>query len=175
MGDQFLPASIREFRKYQSLGEKTMEQLPDEALFWQVNEASNAISTIVKHLSGNMISRWTDIFHADGEKPWRNRDEEFVHDISSREALMIIWKSGWDKLYETLGALTESDLDRIIYIRNEAHTVTEAIVRQISHYSSHIGQIQFIGKMYLNDQWRSLSIPKNASDAFNKEKFSNRY
>lgn len=168
MSVHFLDGAIREFRKYQQLGEQTMAQLPVEGLFWHYNQESNSIAIIVKHMSGNMLSRWTDIFSSDGEKPWRQRDEEFINDIASRDLLMAVWEKGWDKLYETLESLNETDLSRVIYIRNEGHTVTEAIIRQLAHYASHVGQIQFIGKMYLNDKWKSLSIPRNASDDFNK-------
>lgn len=171
MSVHFLHGAIREFRKYQQLGEQTMAQLPGEGLFWQYNQESNSIAIIVKHMSGNMLSRWTDIFSSDGEKPWRQRDEEFINDIASLDLLMAVWEKGWEKLFETLESLKETDLDRIIYIRNEGHTVTEAVIRQLAHYASHVGQIQFIGKMYLNDKWKSLSIPRNASDDFNKGMF----
>ena len=172
MSESFLPSVVKEFVRYKELGEKAMAQLPDDKLFWQYNEESNSIATIVKHLSGNMLSRWTDIFNTDGEKEWRNRDAEFVNDISTREELMGIWKKGWDKVFETIRELKPTDLERVIYIRGEAHTVTEAILRQLAHYPHHVGQILFIGKMVLNKDWHSLSIPKNKSAAFNEEKFS---
>ena len=172
MSESFLPAVTKEFIRYKELGEKAMLQLPDEKLFWQYNEESNSIATIIKHLSGNMLSRWTDIFNSDGEKEWRMRDEEFVNDIANREDLMKIWSKGWEKLFETINSLTPMDLERIIYIRGEAHTLTEAILRQVAHYPHHVGQIIFIGKMVLNQHWQSLSIPKNSSAAFNAKTFS---
>jgi Protein of unknown function (DUF1572) len=172
MNSSYLSSVAAQFSMYRSLGEKTIAQLQDEMLFWQYNSESNSIATIVKHMAGNMLSRWTDIFNTDGEKEWRNRDAEFLNDLNSRDELMALWNSGWDRLFETLNSLQESDLEKIIYIRNEAHTVMEAINRQLAHYSSHIGQIIYIGKMVCNEEWKSLSIPRNRSDEFNQEKFS---
>jgi hypothetical protein len=170
--NNFLSSALKQFRYYKTLGEKTMEQLPDEALFWQHDPVSNSISTIIKHLAGNMISRWTDFLNSDGEKPNRNREAEFENDIGTREELMKIWKQGWDSLFIALEPLQEKDLDRTIYIRSEPHSVTEAIHRQLAHYPYHVGQIVFIGKMLSGDSWKSLSIPKGQSEQFNHEKFS---
>jgi hypothetical protein len=172
MNSSYLSSVISQFSLYRTLGEKAMGQMKDEMLFWQFNPESNSIATIVKHLVGNMLSRWTDIFNTDGEKEWRNRDAEFLNDIDSRDELMALWSSGWDQLFETLNSLQESDLEKTIYIRNEAHTVMHAINRQLAHYSSHVGQIIYIGKMVCNEEWKSLSIPRNRSDEFNQEKFS---
>ena len=172
MSASFLPGVIKEFMRYKELGEKAMSQLPESKLFWQYNEESNSIATIVKHMSGNMLSRWTDIFNSDGEKEWRMRDQEFVNDIATRDDLMKIWNKGWDKVFETINSLNDEDLERIIYIRGEAHTVTEAILRQVAHYPHHVGQILFIGKMILNQEWHSLSIPRNKSAEFNVKTFS---
>ena len=172
MPESFLAGAIKEFSRYKELGEKAISQMPDDKLFWLYNEESNSVATIVKHLTGNMISRWTDIFDTDGEKEWRMRDEEFVNDLETRDEVLKIWNKGWEKLFETLNSLTQMDLEKTIYIRGEAHTVTEAILRQLAHYPYHVGQILFIGKMALNTEWHSLSIPKNKSGDFNAAKFS---
>jgi hypothetical protein len=154
------------------LGEKTFVQLADEQLFWQYNQESNSIATIVKHLWGNMLSRWTDFLTSDGEKEWRNRDAEFDNDLTSREELLSKWNEGWQCVLDALNALTEADLQKDIFIRNQAHTVVEAINRQLAHYPYHVGQIVFIGKMACNDKWTSLSIAKGNSKEFNADKFS---
>lgn len=172
MDSNYLDSAKKQFEYYKSLGEKTFAQIDDEKLFWQYNEESNSIAMIVKHLSGNMLSRWTDFLTTDGEKDWRDRDAEFVNDIPSKALLLEFWKKGWDCLFLVLDTLTENDLDKIIYIRNQGHTVTEAINRQLAHYPYHIGQIAFIGKMIQDEEWKSLSIPKGNSKSYNDEKFS---
>ena len=123
-------------------------------------------------MHGNMLSRWTDIFTTDGEKEWRNRDVEFETDGTTAELVLQQWEQGWDCLFKTMNSLTEMDLERIIYIRAEPHTVLEAINRQLAHYPYHVGQLVFIGKMLMNDKWKSLSIPKNTSSTYNREVFS---
>lgn len=154
------------------LGEKTFAQVSDEALFWQYNAESNSIATIVKHLWGNMMSRWTDFLTTDGEKDWRDREAEFVNDVTDREALLAKWNEGWQCFFSALDSLADQDLDKVIYIRNMGHTVLEAINRQLAHYPYHVGQIVFIGKMVQDEAWVSLSIPKGNSVAYNAEKFS---
>lgn len=172
MNNDYLDSVRKQFEYYKMLGEKTFAQLPDEKLFWQCNPESNSIATIVKHLWGNMLSRWTDFLTTDGEKEWRNRDAEFENDIVTRQELSEKWNAGWDCLFNALNALTTDDLGKEIYIRNQGHTVMEAINRQLAHYPYHIGQIVFIGKMVCDDHWRSLSIPKGDSKKYNKSKFS---
>jgi Protein of unknown function (DUF1572) len=172
MNTTYLSSAVAQFNAYRSLGEKAMAQMQNEMLFWQYNPESNSVAIIVKHLAGNMLSRWTDIFNTDGEKEWRNRDAEFVNDVSSREDLMAVWEKGWNCLFDALNSLQESDLQKIIYIRNEPHIVMDAINRQLTHYASHIGQIVYIGKMVNNEKWNSLSIPRNRSADFNNEMFS---
>jgi hypothetical protein len=167
----YLQSVIKQFEYYKMLGEKTFAQVPEEGLFWQYNEESNSIAIIVKHLWGNMLSRWTDFLTTDGEKEWRNRDAEFKSDIISKEEMMHKWNEGWSVLFNTLQALKEEDLDTIIYIRNQGHTVMEAINRQLAHYPYHIGQIVFIGKMVVKN-WQSLSIPRGTSGQYNQQKFS---
>ncbi|MBX2953616.1 MAG: DUF1572 domain-containing protein [Leadbetterella sp.] len=171
MNINYLESVIKQFEYYKMLGEKTFAQVSDEKLFWQYNEDSNSIAVIVKHLSGNMLSRWMDFLTTDGEKEWRNRDDEFENDIATKAELLQKWNEGWKVFLDTLKSLKEEDLQKIIYIRNQGHTVMEAINRQLAHYPYHIGQIVFIGKMGA-DKWVSLSIPKGNSKAFNDDKFS---
>lgn len=171
MVDNTLTGLIRQFEYYKLLGEKALAQIPDKKLSWQYNEACNSVATIVKHLWGNMLSRWTDFLTTDGEKAWRDRDAEFENDIFSRQELLQRWNEGWNVLLGTLNNLTEEDLDKTIYIRHQGHTVREAINRQLAHYPYHIGQIVMLGKMLATD-WVSLSIPKGASGQFNQDKFS---
>lgn len=169
---QYLESAKKEFEYYKSLGEKTFSQLTNEQLFYQISSESNSIATIVKHLWGNMLSRWTDFLTTDGEKEWRKRDAEFENDISTRQALLEKWEEGWTCLFNALDSIKDPDLSKVIYIRNQGHTIVEAINRQLSHYSYHIGQIVFIGKMLTDKNWQSLSIPKRASSEYNQDKFS---
>jgi hypothetical protein len=173
MTNEYLNSCKKQFEQYKMLGEKTFSQLTDEQLFWKYNEESNSIATIVKHLWGNMLSRWTDFLTTDGEKEWRKRDAEFENDITTREELLQKWEEGWQCLFSALNALTVENLKKKVLIRGEEHTVMEAINRQLTHYSYHIGQIVFIGKMVLDENWKSLSIPKGASKTFNDKMFSN--
>lgn len=157
----------RLFRQYKDLGEKAMAQVNDEQLHWKYEKDSNSISIIVKHMSGNMLSRWTDFLTADGEKKWRNRDAEFEDTIRTKEDLLKTWEKGWQCLFAAVDSLDAKDLDKTIFIRNEPHSVLEAINRQIAHYSYHIGQIVYIAKMVNPGHWESLSIPKGKSEEFN--------
>jgi Protein of unknown function (DUF1572) len=172
MHKAYLESVKKQFAYYKLLGDKTMAQVPVEKLHWQYNEESNSIATIVKHLNGNMMSRWTDFFTSDGEKEWRQRDGEFENDINRKEIILEIWNEGWECLFKALTSLRKQDLSKIIYIRNEGHTVTEAINRQLAHYPYHVGQIVFLGKMICGDKWISLSIPKNNSKTYNAIKFA---
>lgn len=172
MKADFLKSAKRQFEYYKLLGEKTFEQVNDEQLFHKVNEESNSIAVIVQHLWGNMMSRWTDFLNSDGEKEWRKRDEEFEEKLRTRADMLARWKEGWDCLFSALNSLAEDDLHKIVYIRNEGHTAMEAINRQLAHYPYHIGQIVFIGKMMRNENWKSLSIPRNKSGDYNAGKFS---
>jgi hypothetical protein len=172
MNTSYLTSAIKQFTYYKMLGERAMAQVPEEALFWQYNAVSNRISDIVNHLVGNMQSRFTDFLTTDGEKPWRNRDAEFEARFSSRADIMAHWENGWSQLLTTLQNLRDDQLDTIVYIRNDGHTVMEAINRQLAHYPYHIGQIVYIAKMAVNENWESLSIPKNRSNDYNSRKFS---
>ncbi|HRW98674.1 MAG TPA: DUF1572 family protein [Cyclobacteriaceae bacterium] len=168
----FLESTIKLFAYYKSLGERTFDQLSTEEVLWKPNEASNSIGLIVHHLSGNMLSRWTDFLTTDGEKPWRDREAEFAQAYSSKEEMLVAWQKGWDCLLNALNSLKPEDLSRIVYIRNEGQTVVEVIHRQLAHYSSHVGQIMYIGKQLKGESWKSLSIPKGASSEFNAAKFA---
>ncbi len=170
--NSYLESVNKQFLYYKTLSEKAMDQLEAEQLFVSINEDTNSIATIVKHLSGNMISRWTDFLNSDGEKIWRNRDAEFVDTIKTKEELLDVWNKGWDCFLRVLNGLEAKQLSQIVHIRNEGHTVIEAINRQLAHYSYHIGQIVFSAKMLKNSEWTSLSIPKNKSKNYNSEKFS---
>ncbi|MCL7753443.1 DUF1572 family protein [Polaribacter sp. Z022] len=170
--NSYLESIRKQFEYYKILGDKTFEQITEDKLFWKANEESNSIAMIVKHLNGNMLSRWTDFLNSDGEKTWRKRDEEFDNDIKTKKELLSKWNEGWDCLFNAIIPLTENDLEKEVYIRNMGHSVVEAINRQIAHYSYHVGQIVFIGKIIQNENWNSLSIPKGESKKYNKEKFS---
>lgn len=167
----YLESVIHQFNYYKSIGERTIAQLTDEQLFWQYNEESNCVAMIVQHLSGNMLSRFTDFLTSDGEKEWRNRDTEFQASVNSRDALLAKWNEGWQCLFDAISPLTGQDLDKIVKIRTEEHTVAEAINRQLAHYPYHIGQIVYIGKMLTGDNWNSLTIPRGKSGAFNDKMF----
>ncbi|KIO52675.1 DUF1572 family protein [Flavobacterium hibernum] len=168
----YLESVKKQFLYYKMLGEKAIHQLEPEQLFVSLNEDTNSIATIIKHISGNMLSRWTDFLTSDGEKEWRNRDAEFENDLKSKEEVLIVWNKGWDCFENTLNDLKPEQLSDIIYIRNEGHTVIEAINRQLAHYPYHIGQIVFYAKQLKNSSWDSLSIPRNKSGNYNAEKFA---
>ena len=170
--ESYLNSVKKQFEYYKMLGEKAMEQLEENQLSWQYNDESNSIAVIVNHITGNMLSRFTDFLTTDGEKPWRNRDAEFNNPFNSKEELMNRWKQGWECLIQVLEQLTEADMERVVYIRNDGHSVVEAINRQLAHYPYHIGQMVFIAKMIKNDQWQTLSIARNKSTDYNSRKFS---
>ncbi len=172
MTNDYLTSVKKQFEYYKSLGEKTFSQLTDDQLFWRYSPESNSIATIVKHLWGNMLSRWTDFLTTDGEKEWRDREAEFDNDIQSREEMMQKWNEGWACFFAALDVVNADNLGTLIYIRNQGQTVLEAINRQLAHYPYHIGQIVFIGKMVKNKDWTSLSIPRGESKQFNAGKFA---
>jgi len=165
-----IESAIKRFEYYKELGEKTFSQLNEDDLFWTYNEESNSIATIVAHLTGNMLSRWTDFLSSDGEKSWRNRDDEFEKMLNSKEEILSRWQEGWTCLFTALRNLTTADLDTKVYIRSEKHSISDAIQRQLAHYPYHIGQIVFIGKMRTNMNWKSLFIPKGTSELYNLQK-----
>lgn len=172
MQENYLKSIIKQFEYYKSVGEKTFAQLDETDLFWQYNDASNSISIIVNHLWGNMKSRWTDFLSSDGEKDWRDRDLEFEAIIKTKAELISKWNEGWDCLFDALNSINQDNFNTKVYIRNQEHSIIEAINRQLAHYAYHIGQIAFIGRMIKGNEWRSLTIPKGESKIFNQNKFA---
>lgn len=172
MEENYLTSVRKQFEYYKLLGDRSFDQLSDEALFWQFNAESNSIAVIVKHLWGNMLSRWTNFLEEDGEKEWRNREGEFEADIASREEMLAKWEEGWTCLFGALDSVNVENFEQTIYIRNMGHTIVEAINRQLAHYAYHIGQIVYLGRMLKGAEWRSLSIPKGGSNAYNEGKFA---
>jgi uncharacterized damage-inducible protein DinB len=170
--ENFLDSSIKLFRYYKKLGEGAIAQLGDEDINARPNEASNSIALIVHHLSGNMLSRWTDFLTTDGEKTWRNREAEFEKGYKDKDAMLAAWEMGWACLFQAVESLKPQDLSKVIYIRNEGQTVQEAIQRQLAHYPHHVGQIIYQAKAIKANSFKSLSIPKGNSTAFNADKFS---
>jgi Protein of unknown function (DUF1572) len=160
----YLEDSLAIFRNYKKLGERAMEQVTDQQLVIAIDEEANSIAIIVKHMAGNMRSRWTDFLTTDGEKPDRNRDSEFIDPPATRTALMEVWENGWSHVFRALEPLSDADLTRTITIRGEPHSVMQAINRQIAHYAHHVGQIVLLAKHFAHDRWESLSIPRNRSE-----------
>src|ERR1700744_5085231 len=165
----YLEDCLALFRQYKGLAERAMEQATDEQLLTTLDPESNSIAMIVKHLAGNMRSRWTDFLTTDGEKPDRRRDTEFIDPPPTRRALLDAWEDGWKRLFETLESLSEEDLKRTITIRGEAHSLMQAVNRQVAHYGLHVGQIVLLAKHFAGDRWKSLSIPKARSSEFNRQ------
>lgn len=166
----FLPGTIKLFVHYKNLVEKTFAQVSD-AQFFQQQGAENSMAVLVQHIAGNMKSRFTDFLTTDGEKPWRNRDGEFEDPTRTRSELMQQWDESWKILLNLLQNLSEEDLGQTVYIRNEGHSVPDAILRQLAHYSYHVGQIVHAAKLLSGDHWQALSIAKGQSEAYNAGKF----
>lgn len=164
----YLEDSLSLFRYYKNLAERAIGQVPDEHLLTVLDEEMNSIATIVKHLSGSIRSRWTDFLTSDGEKPDRNRDMEFVEPPSNRAALLSIWEDAWKRLFTTVESLSAEDLPRTITIRGEAHSVLQAINRQLTHCTYHCGQIVLLAKHFQGKQWQSLTVPRGKSEDFNR-------
>lgn len=160
-----------EFERYKGYGDSVLNQLSEEQLFWRPSETDNSIAIIINHLAGNMRSRWTNFLTEDGEKSWRNRDEEFENPPQTKKELLLLWEKGWNVLFEALNEINDSNFATLIKIRNQDHTITEAVNRQLAHYASHVGQIVFLGKMIKKEDWISLTIPKGRSKAFNQKMF----
>ncbi|MFJ7953498.1 DUF1572 family protein [Lysinibacillus sp. NPDC096418] len=166
IGQIYLGVIQERFQAIKELGDRTFAQLAHDQLHWSYNEDSNSIAVIIKHMSGNMVSRWTDFLTTDGEKPTRNRDDEFFDSFTLKEELIAVWEKGWQVFIDTLRGLTEEDLLKVVKIRGAQHTVIEAIERQVAHYAMHVGQIVYIGKQLKGEEWETLSIPKGQSNAF---------
>ena len=168
IGKEYLTTVIRRFKYYKDLADKTFEQLKDEDFHYQPNEESNSIAIIIQHTYGNMLSRWTNFLTEDGEKEWRQRDDEFEIHSYSKQQLLDLWEKGWACTFNTIESLQEDDLLKTIHIRKEPLTAIDAINRQLAHYPYHIGQIIYIGKMIKDKDWKNLSIPKNKSQQYNQ-------
>lgn len=167
LATEFLSSAVKRLLYYKELGDKTLAMLETKDCHYAPNEESNSIAVIIQHMSGNMISRWTDFLTTDGEKEWRKRDEEFEIKALSKEQLIELWEKGWACCISALKDLKEDDLIKTIYIRGEGLIVMDAINRQQAHYPYHVGQIVYIAKMIMGHRWESLSIPRNRSEAFN--------
>jgi hypothetical protein len=165
----YLEDSIELMRYYKKMAERAMDQVTDEQLYEALDGEANSIAVVVKHMAGNMRSRWTDFLTSDGEKPDRNRDSEFVDPPATRADLLQIWEDGWARVFAALEPLSDADLGRTITIRGEAHSVMQAINRQSGHYTNHIGQIVLLAKHFARDRWQSLSVPRNKSGEFNQK------
>lgn len=171
LGEIYLTSAIKRMLTYKELAEKTFEQLEDKDLYFQPNAESNSIAMIIQHISGNMLSRFTNFLTEDGEKSWRNRDKEFNvdPDLGTREQLLGYWEKGWACVLNAMQSLTSEDLLKPITIRGEQLSAIDAINRQLAHYPHHVGQIIYAGKLIKNDSWQTLSIPKGKSEQFNRE------
>lgn len=167
-----LESITHQFQYYKTLGEKAMDQLEPAQWLQQPNEDSNSIAMLVQHLSGNMLSRWTDFRTTDGEKEWRERDLEFEAVLNTPDAVRKAWDQGWACFLDALKSILPEELGNIIYIRNEGHTILDALLRQLAHYPYHIGQMIFLAKVLKQGPWQSLSIPRNNSTQYNSEKFA---
>jgi hypothetical protein len=165
----YLEDALSLFACYKKLAERAIDQVTDECLFAPIDREANSIAIIVKHLAGNMCSRWTDFLTSDGEKPTRDRDSEFEDPPATRAELLALWESGWACLFSALQSLTDADLTRKITIRGEAHSVMQAVNRQLAHYPHHIGQIVLLAKHFAGENWHSLSIPRRSSAEFNRK------
>ncbi|MDR2221219.1 MAG: DUF1572 domain-containing protein [Flavobacteriaceae bacterium] len=170
---QELKGIRKQFEYYRQMVDKTVLILSQDELNLKINEEGNSIAMIMRHITGNLLSRFTNFFTEDGEKPWRNRDDEFADGLYDRHVLISNWDKAWNVLFSTIDNITEENINENIKIRNQDHTVAEAIYRQLAHYPYHIGQIVFIGKVIRDKEWQSLSIPKNKSNEYNQTKFEN--
>ncbi|MGH1051134.1 DUF1572 family protein [Bacillus cytotoxicus] len=166
IGKGYLECAIQNFKAMQKQGDQTLSQLSYEQISWKPHEEANSIAIIIKHLHGNMRSRWTDFLTTDGEKLERNRDGEFEGGDASKAEALIAWKVGWEYVFQALQLLTPQDLLKVVHIRGEAHSVMQAIERQIVHYSSHIGQMIYVGKLLKEKEWECLSIPKKQPNRY---------
>lgn len=170
----FIQSAVQQFRNYKALADKTFGQLKESDFYYAPNEESNNLAVIITHMHGNMLSRWTNFLTEDGEKEWRNRDNEFEDRKLSEQQLLKLWEEGWNVLFDALSALRAGDMDRTIFIRTKPLTVTEAVHRQLTHYASHVGQIIYIGKMLAGKSWQTLSIARGSSQQFNENMRNNR-
>ena len=169
--EAYKESMLFEFNRNKTMAEKTFDQLTNEDLHWKYGEADNSIAIIVKHMVGNMLSRWTNFFTEDGEKEWRNRESEFVAPYKTKEEMLVHWNKGWDCLFTAIDNINEDNFTLKIKIRAVEHSVMAAVSRQLAHYAGHIAQIAYVGRMIKGTEWQSLSIPSGKSDEFNKKMF----
>jgi hypothetical protein len=169
IGELYLESVIKRFNDYKNLGDRTFAQLNDEDMHYQPDKESNSIAIIIQHVHGNMLSRWTNFLTEDGEKEWRQRDDEFELHSFSKGELLKRWEEGWKVLLSAISFLKSDDLGKTILIRKEPHTVIDAINRQLAHIPSHVGQIVYLGKLIKSESWQTLSIPKKGSREFNEK------
>lgn len=169
----YLTSIHRQFTYYKQLGDKTMAQLDDNQLFKEIVVDTNSVAIIAKHIAGNQLSRWTDFWSTDGEKEWRHRDTEFeLIDLTTRKQILDKWEQGWRCLFDAVDSINEDNFHNLVYIRNMGHTIPDAVNRQLCHYSYHVGQMVFLGKLLKGSQWSPLSIPKGQSETYNQDKFA---
>ncbi len=166
--EDFLGVTIRRFREQKSMAERAVGQLPDAQLYAALDEHTNSIAVIMKHIAGNLTSRWTDVLTTDGEKDWRNRDTEFEDDFRSRDELMSKWEEGWSCLHAAIQSLTPADLTQIVTIRGHDHSVIDAIIRALDHNAYHVGQIVTLARHFAGDQWETLTVPPGESEQYNR-------
>lgn len=169
--DDYKESMLFEFHRNKTMAEKTFDQLTNEDLHWTYGEADNSIAIIVKHMVGNMLSRWTNFFTEDGEKEWRNRESEFIAPYQNKEEMLAHWNKGWNCLFVAIDSINNDNFNSKIKIRAVEHSVMAAVSRQLAHYAGHIAQIAYVGRMLKGKQWQSLSIPAGKSDEFNKKMF----
>lgn len=168
VGRSMIDGALTAFRSNKGWADKAVGQLPDDKLHVALDPNTNCIAVIMKHVAGNLLSRWTDFLTTDGEKPWRNRDDEFVDTFATRDELIDYWNSGWQRLFDSLAGLSPSDLARTVAIRGEPHTVPLAIERSLAHCAYHVGQIMLIARILAGDQWTTITIPRGGSANFNQ-------
>jgi hypothetical protein len=168
LGKLVIDAALASFRANKGWADKAIAQLPDDKLHFSLDPNTNSIAVIMKHVAGNLLSRWTDFLTTDGEKPSRNRDDEFVDSFNSRAEVIDYWNAGWQRLFDTLQSLTPSDLARTVLIRGEPHSVPLAIQRSLAHCSYHVGQIILIARILAGENWKTITIPRGASATFNQ-------
>lgn len=169
--ENYLKSALFEFHRYKTLGDRTFAQLYENDIHWKYGENDNSIALVVKHMVGNMLSRWTNFLTEDGEKSWRHRETEFQHPYQTKKEMLLAWERGWQCLFDAMASVDRKNFDSVITIRNEKHTIIEATNRQLAYYANHVGQIVLLGKMIRGKEWTSLSIRKGDSERFNTEKF----
>jgi hypothetical protein len=169
VGKTMIEGAVAAFRSNKGWADKAIAQLPDDTLHVALDPNTNCIAVIMKHVAGNLLSRWTDFLTADGEKPWRDRDDEFVDTFTTRDELIAYWDSGWQRLLDSLSALSSDDLGKTVAIRGEPHSVPLAIQRSLAHCAYHVGQIMLIARILAGDHWTTITIPRGASANFNQK------